>query len=317
LFIYYAFALLFGVELIEDTITRGGKYDSRVGLKLKDIVHNILSLNKAYIFTLNPLLIIISIVSFISIFFDRLKSLNPNIVAIIIFLVSFLLQSAFINDYPQRKLIMLLPFVILLVIDRIQVFSKKEKTMSNWVIFLVSLTVIGITTVQFYLFKVNETIQGLPWLTTIIGVFLLLYLIIIRKKKKIIPYIFFFVLLLPEVYYSVNHYLIKHPREYKETFESLSEYNGSNFIGGFSLGFRPYNMTIPSVNIYSYYDRMDIYWSRIERLSKNGKRDYSIGFKEDEAEFRKIGFKMSKVLMTGGQTVDSIPWILYEEIEIK
>ena len=228
-----------------------------------------------------------------------------------------MLQTIFINDYPWRKLIILLPFFLLLVASGSQMIWRKWVNLKKTTMF--SLGGLGIMFLMLLLYweQVFFSTHVFPLVTTVFGIFLMLFAGIKRTKSEIVPILLFVLLMLPEVYYSIQHYIINPTYYYKNMYKSLSEYDGHKFIGGSSMGFRVYNETVPLLSKYHYYGRMDEYWRDTEKLSRNGQKDYSIDYDFMEEEYKKIGFRPVKIIMPTEKSVWLHDIVLYEEIEIK
>ncbi len=312
LILYIGFAHLLGVDIIEDTLGRGSSYENRVGLGIKEIFSNIINLTRSNFFRFNPLFLFLSIFSIGTIIFNKYIKKNNTIVFSTVLFVCFLLQSVFINDYPQRKLIAILPLILLIITFGFQKFYielqplSKKKFLIYLFSFLFSLPLL-------YLERDFYHSEALPLITFFIGVIFFL-LMILKRENKIWAYLLFSLLLIPEFFYTIKHYIIQRPQHYKESQIQLSEYNNYNLLGGFSMGFQLYNDSDAYLNFYLYYGDRDTFWRKTEKLSKNGKKDYAVGYREQEGEFRKVGFKPLKVLMLAENTVYSKDWIIYEEI---
>jgi hypothetical protein len=95
----------------------------------------------------------------------------------------------------------------------------------------------------------------------------------------------------------------------------LGMYKNAQFLGGFSMGFRTYNEIEPDLNIYLYYNRMSSFWNKMDSLSINGKKDYSIGYRDQIEKFKEIGFSPLRVLMPANTTVAKKDIILFEELD--
>lgn len=100
-------------------------------------------------------------------------------------------------------------------------------------------------------------------------------------------------------------------------FKSLSEYDGQNFIGGSSMGFRIYNKTVPLLSKYLYFNSEEEFWEKTDSLSENGMKDYSIDYDYMEEEYKKIGFKPVRVVMPAEESVFIDDIVLYEEVILK
>lgn len=315
LFIYFLLNLSMDVDIISDVFDRGSKYEGRTGFNPKDLVVNFFKLVLANSFRFNPFFLLVSVMAMSGVLHFKWKRFNFTVLATILFVGSLILQSIFVNDYPWRKLIIFLPFLLLIVTCGIQEIWKDWQHLRSrilWSFFLISLLLLALL---LYWEQVFFDTHLFPLITTALGLILILFFIIKFKKSKTIPFFLFIILLLPEVYHTVQYYLINPTYNYKNMYKSLSEYDGHAFIGGSSMGFRVYNNTVPYLNKYMYYGRMDEFWRDTEKLSRNGRKDYSIDYDFKEEEYRKIGFRPVKILMPAEETVSTKNIVLYEEIE--
>jgi len=309
---YIGFAKLIGVNVIEDTFMRGSAYNNRVGLGIREIFDNILNLTRSNFFRFNPLLLYLTIFSIGTIIFNNNVKKNNTILFSTVFFVCFLLQSAFINDFPQRKLIAILPLILLITTFGFQKFYIELQPLNKkkYLIYLISFLFL---LPLFYLERDFYYSEALPLITFFIGV--IFFLLMIKKREnKIWAYLLFSLLLIPEFLYTTKHYIIQRPQHYKEALMQLSEYNNYNLLGGLSMGFQLYNDADAYLNMYLYYGDIDSFWRKTENLSKNDQKDYAVGYRDQEEKFRKIGFKPLKVLMLAEKTVYSKDLIIYEEI---
>lgn len=318
-FLYYTFIRFFGGNIIESWQYRASSYDGRTAFGLRDFGVNLLKLVLANYFRFNPLWLFLVMVSFVGIFFRRKQQNNHTILITLLFLLSFVMQSAFVNDYPWRKLIILLPFFILIGTYGIETFWREiPKVKKKWLFLIIVASSFPLLLLlywenDFY----GSALFLFPLVTTIFGLLIFTAAIFSKKIRRFSQYLLFFLLILPELVYSVEHYLVKRPNYYKETYQALSEYNGHFFIGGSSKGFRSYNNIKPLLSMYNYYGRENRFWKKTDSLSRNGLKDYSIGYDYYKEEYEKIGYKPLKVILPAEKTVSTKDIVLYEEVELK
>lgn len=315
--LYYALIRIVGGNLVEDIILATSTYGDRVAIGPMVILMNWIKLVAGNFFRFNPLFLVLTVLSVLVILVkDRGKS-KRSITITIIFVACFVLQCAFLNDFPQRKLLILLPFLILLTTYGLEIMwdkvSKMEISILSWFVFFSVIPLI----LLIYLERDYFESQYFSLITTLFGVVLLLTLFLTKNRKKAVSYLLFALLLFPEIALFTDHYLMQRTYHYKNTYKSLNTYNGENFIGGYSMGFRVNNNIIPHYNFYFYRNEMDNFWKKMDSLSNNGLHDYSIGYANEEENFRKIGFEPVLVLMPSDQTVYHLDWILYEEVRDK
>ena len=314
LFIYFLINLYLEVDIISDIFGRASKYEERTGFGFRELFVNFFKLVLANSFRFNPLWLITTVITICGIFLGKWKKLDLTVYATLLFLGSFVLQSGFINDYPWRKLIILLPFLLLLVIHGSQTLWERWGDHKKLVLFWFFGLSIVFFLVLLYWEQSFFSTHIFPLFTTALGIFLIVFTVVNKTKRKFVPIILFMLLMLPEIYYSTKHYLINRTYHYKDMYESLSEYDGHYFIGGSSMGFRVYNKTKPLLSKYLFYNGMDEYWEKTDSLARNGLKDYSIDYDYQAEEYKKIGFRPVKILMPAEETVWDTDIILYEEI---
>lgn len=303
--VLWAVFLLFDINIFESMLKRGDDYSERVGFSLNTLYTNFITIGKSNIFIFNPL---ISIFSFFSISLCIIKIIQKKylpieVLIVFVFLISFFTQTLFINDFPQRKLIIILPLLLLLIswyTDH--VFNKKIKI--NKVLIVNFLGALLILIILFVI--LNNLKRSIGSISLFLGI-ILLFFIIIKKKldiKKL--YIFFFLLISSELFFCIDNYIIGNTYYYKETLKKLSKYNNKEFIGGFSLGFRAYNNIKPIINPYFYYNDNNGYDRRIEKLSCKDESNstYMIDYDTNVDENKMRGFIVLDTLMEYNKTVN-------------
>ncbi|MDT0686579.1 ArnT family glycosyltransferase [Autumnicola psychrophila] len=317
LFIYFLINLSLDVDMLSDIFDRGSKYEGRTGFNPRGLVVNFFKLVLANSFRFNPLWLVVSVLAIAGVFLSKWKRFSFTVFATLLFVGSFMLQTIFVNDFPWRKLIILLPFLLLLVANGCEAIWDNRNNINKKRLISITASSLLVLMLLIYWEQVFFNSHLVPLVTTALGIILIFYAIVRKVNSKTVPVVLFVLLLLPEIYYTMQHYLINPTYHYKNMYKSLSKYDGYNFIGGSSMGFRVYNQTVPLLSKYLYYDRMDEYWNDTEKLSHNGQKDYSIDYDFLEEEYRKIGFKPVKLLMPAENSVSDKDIILYEEIEVK
>lgn len=317
LLLYYALIRILGGNLLKDVNLATSTFGGRFAIVPKDILLNWIKLVAGNFFRFNPLFLVLTVLSLSITIVKGWRELNRSVYVTMIFVAFFIIQSAFINDFPQRKLLILLPFLILLSFYGFELMWRKVSTMKNITSFW--LIILSVVPLVFLIYLERDYFRSHTFtvVTAIVGVCVLLTFFLTEIKKKTISYILYGLLLLPEILLLTDHYILQPTYNYKNTYKSLNTYNGKNFIGGYSMGFRVGNNIVPHYNLYFYSKKKDEFWKNMERLSCNGLQDYSIGYANDEENFRKIGFKPVEVLMPSEQTVYNKDWILYKEVRDK
>jgi hypothetical protein len=317
LFIYFLINLSLEVDVISDVLNRGSKYEDRAGFNFRDFVVNFFKIILANSFRFNPLWLVVLIIAISGVFLAKWKRMNYTVIVTLLFVGSFVLQTCFINDYPWRKLIILLPFLLLLTAYGVLTIGGKWQALKNR--FLFSYVAVGLLALMLMIYWEQPFFNNHHFSLgiAILGLIVITFSIIKRNCGKMVQLSLFLILLLPEMFYTVQHYGMNQTYHYKNMYKSLSEYDGHNFIGGSSIGFRVYNETVPLLSKYLYYGRMDKFWKKTDSLSNNGVKDFSIDYDYMEEEFEDIGFKKVKILMPKENSVWDHDLVLYEEVTLK
>lgn len=295
---------------------RGQHYSGRVAFGVKKIILNVLSVSNANIFLFNHFLLLVSIFSLIfSAFLFVKKSIDVKIIPVFFFVVAFLIQTIFINDFPQRKLIILLPLLLFLAVNLGTNEYRKIKKHAIAFKGAVVLSILG----GFALISINKYIgAALLSYHSLLFSFILLFPLgynLIKHRYTLTNWILVFLLVFGLEFVNTYEYSLKDGKKnYLEVSESLKIYNNSNFIGGWSMGFRSNNSTKVFLNKYLYYGQFDKYWQITDSIAKdNAAVDYSVGYAADSIEYGKINFAPIRTLMTAEQSVYKKDWVLYKE----
>lgn len=311
LVLYYAFSKAMGLDLLDDSMNRSSKYSNRLALSVKDIVKYIWFSIRANIFVLNPLFLLVSLVTLLNIRLSKIKMWSSLKYTTFVFLVAFFLQSLFINDFPERKLILFFPFLCILIafyIDE-QLKTKESKivTVSKKQVIFIG----GFVLLAGGVYYKYSHIEPISWVILFLGIGLLMLNKRLLKLQNQAFYLLMFCLtLLPELIHSLNYHIVNRTYAHKNLELSLKGYEDSHFIGGYSMGFRGYNTIQTSVNPYYYYDQDDLYIETVNHLRKNGRKDYSIDYRTNSDKMDKMGFRPSKSLK---RLEDGREWVIYEE----
>lgn len=313
--IYYFISRALGLDLLDNSMNRGSKYSNRLALNIKDIIKYFLFNFRSNIFVLNPLLLIITVFALFNIELKKIKDWPILKYISFMFLISFFMQSLFINDFPERKLIIYFPLVIILIAFYLD--EKNRKTSTNIYVLnkLHVFLIIGFMSVIGLVYYKYSNLDILAWIIAFVGiVFLITNQLYFNLKKIHVFNVMFLLIMVPEVINVLNYHVFNRTYDYREALKSLREFEDSEFIGGFSMGFRGYNSMQSSVNLYYYYEQRELQLSNIDQFRTNGKKDYSIDYRFNEGEMKKIGFVPLRSLL---YTVDDKEWVIYQEEIIK
>jgi len=329
LFVYASISLLtlvfvvfifnfYDINLFASIFNRGSHYENRVSFGHMFILKNIINIFDNNSFIVNPLFLVLFVFSFF--YLSSKIGGNKKLCIIYICITVFVFQTVFINDYPRRKLVMLLPLCTLIVfafLDHIY----KEKKFNN----LNLLLIIAVLYLSYYIFRTSiysdNGSKSMYYHTGFLLLTLAIATLFFFKEKNGISivkfnYIVAVFILLPELVYSTKYFIVDRSEEYKNAMKRLSVYDGKNFYGGFSSGFRAYNKINVYLNIYMYYGKEDIFYAKIDILSKNDiETNYLISYADNKEELRKINYFPIDTLLAKNQTVYTKDIILFRENE--
>ncbi|MGB0427863.1 MAG: hypothetical protein ACPGEC_02920, partial [Flavobacteriales bacterium] len=294
---YLFFKHFYNIDTLESTSLLSKGYSNRVGYNFKIFARNIFNITRANLFIINPLLLCSFLISLVYLGFNR-KKMDSKLIVCLLFFFAFILQTIAVNDFPGRKLIIIIPFVILVVafaIDNSSLLSYKTKP-TKLIKFSIVLALIVPVLSNYIYFRGYNLWDHVGLL--IFGVSALYLGFIFLKHQALSKNSILFLvacLFLPEIILSQNYLISEQRFNYKNTMESLSKYDGQNFYGGFSKGFRMYNEIKTSVNPYLYYGKKDQYYNKIDSLAKSNQPidyiiDYGLTDSENKQEiYEKIG----------------------------
>ncbi len=311
LVVYYGFNRWFGIDLLENSVSRSSKYSNRLALNVRDVLKYFLFSIRANIFVINPLLLLITGVTIYNLKIRQIKQWPVVKYISFIFLLSFFLQSLFINDFPVRKLILFFPFIIILIGFYLDELIKKSS--ANIITFslkqIVAITILAFVSAGVY-YKYSR-IDFIGWIILFIGfIVLTVNSRWLKLTKANMLKLVFVIVLIPELFNALDYHIINRTYSHKHAEQSLERFKGSSFLGGYSMGFRGYNEIESYVTPYYYYDQEALYISTIKKIKKNNKIDYSIDYKENEEVLKQAGFEPFETLM---HTQDQRVWVIYKE----
>jgi 4-amino-4-deoxy-L-arabinose transferase-like glycosyltransferase len=295
--VYYLFCMLMGDNLLETASRSGQQYGNRVGFTLQSLYWNFMNIFRANIFRFNALLLFLSIVSIPVIIRKQRRSMFQIPMIPFIFYTCFIIQCFFINDYPQRKLIFLLPFVILLII---QFF---ELTMDDSSRLVRNSILLGISFIVFFLLNKHGKGMG-QFLFSITGMLCVIVFMLIKKYRKFSLCAIISLLLIIECYSTYKYTLKSMTKYYKEAFQSLDKYKNKKIIGGFAYGFTLYNTNTAYYNLYRYnkinnnYHNDPDLQAKVQKLAKESSDiDYTISYETDSVDFKYGNFERVEIII--------------------
>lgn len=315
--IYLSFSFFMGENILTAALTKGEVFAPRVALLSYSNLYNILNIAKANIFRFNPLLFLLFVTSLICLDYKNFNKWSNGLILVSLILVSLFLQTVFINDYPERKLIILLPLVTIIIAKVMNDFLALKKLWFSTFLKRKQIIPIFIFLWAFLIgfhWSVNSKGVSFEYLLSTSLMLVFLFVGLITRKSKIIVLIGLLFLGIPELLHSSKHFLRDRSYHYKNAMIALQEFDNEKFIGGFSMGFRLYNNIHSSINIYlHYYENNEEYWNLLDNTAKsNNIIDYSIGYAKDESKFKSIGFEPLYTLMKAKNTVYKNDIVVYQ-----
>ena len=184
----------------------------------------------------------------------------------------FLLQSCFLNDYYQRKLIFMFPLLLMIImtvyLNREIVLAKIYSRFGYWVdAFLVA-------SFSLILIWVHKTDGGVISYSTLLFSFLLIVLFL--KKMWIKPRLLLLCLALTlfssNVFQGYRHIYSDPSYKYRDAMKRLEEIVGGHYTIGWSHAMRMYNTSIPLMNMYTYS-----YWAKSEKEEHKRRLLHTVG----------------------------------------
>ena len=299
-------------------------YTHRLSLTLSGMVRNAALLAQGNIFRLSPALGLVFILGSGALFLRRLPQWSLSTVVAVSFLALLLAQCFFINDYPARKLVILLPLVLLTIgAGYTHAASWKpvhKKNLRAMVLLLAALAVIAWQVMaQWRSAQVGSTMV-LPTLLPGIVVALVASLIVIYVVKDPARWWWsrwlVLLLVLPGSISSLRYMVMDPSHRYRDTLRSLRDYGSAHFIGGASLGFRTYNQIEPRLDPYLLPGGYNAHWPMLDGMAQqDSTTNYSIGYVADAAAYRSIGFKVDRVLvMDPYETWPERQFVVFKEV---
>lgn len=264
---------------------------------LKSFLVNIAFIPMTNIFRFNIALLFAFLVS-LPAFVHKLVNKRTNFDILVFNLLLFVLvQSVIVNDYPLRKLVIMLPMVLLVIAitlnyyRNIDIYKHRYFRLYWFACFILTLAIWAV-----YLFShINGEhygeIRNAMYLNLIVFIIMtaLMTVTFVRGKTLSRPVIIIcgMIMLLPNLYLD-NRYIFSNPTfYYRDAMIGMSaEINNSITVGGCSHAFRLYNSSIPVLDGYislnntqkrEYFDR------NFDYLLENSIARYSIAYVNDSA----------------------------------
>lgn len=270
--VFYEFTLriFFGKSFIDQLALYAG-FVERVNLPgateaagpglIKKSLTNIFGIFSTNIFRFNPILLMTWLAALPIVVMNVYKKRSSKEVFLLLVLFFFFIQLVFINDYYYRKLVFLLPLVLLTIAVAVKSFPRVIENARALLVYRVYLFVIAVFAVVVFLINCVPRWIGSDVITDqkyVILSFLVLQLVFLAKARNKIASLpvlatMLILLLAPSIYFSGRYIFISPTYTYKNTMRSISNYaDGKLMVGGMSTGFRLYNGYKPVIDGYGF-----------------------------------------------------------------
>jgi hypothetical protein len=278
-----------------------------LGLSLVDRIETY-SLNLIFLFLTNMfrynIIILFAFIFALPVFIKKIIDERNNFDIMILNLTAFLLlQSIIINDFPLRKLIILLPLVIIIITSSSLYFYRFYTQLhgsDNGTRFVnktwLAAGAISLAVTALYLSPLCGDSASMlrNFMLLNLGIFLFInaYLFPHHYNKQRLTAVgigFCLALsLIPNLYMDSQYVFGNCTYYFRDAMQSMSEkIDGRIVVGGCSYGFRLYNESIPILDVYmTKYspdpDSKSLYDNNFERLFDEGIGSYSIAYTDGD-----------------------------------
>lgn len=304
---YFLVPLLFSINEYDFMFRRGTEYTQRVGITVLDIVKNIMTIPMGGIFRFHPAMLLLLTTALLLIPMKDPRKWSRTAAGVYLFTVAFLLQCAFLNDFPLRKITFIWPFVLLLGAILREHWSEGPSAwgLGSWLfrnrirIFSAMVLCVAIQAVFYYRLSTSET--PLVLRSSLTGFFSLIAVVLLALalfynwlSTRIWWALLVAVLLLPGAVNTYLHVIRYRTYLHRDFMIGLNSFGDARFVGGWSMGFRLYNTIDAVVNPYQYRGARISYnaaWDVVRDVARADPRvNYSIGIEQDRPYFLSRGF---------------------------
>lgn len=266
------------------------------------LISNFMIIFLTNIFRYNPVLLFLFLLS-LPVFLWRVLSYRNNTEIFLLNLLIFLgAQSVVINDYPMRKLIILLPLVIIIIgvagkyiIEYLHHLGSKPRGTVHFRSYVVFVLAISVVVAVVYMMPsisdVASLTSGLGLVNLLVLLFVGLVTLGILCHSLHIPR--YLIMMLIVVTFASNIYMdcvyvfMNRTYYFQDAMKAMgSRTNGQVIVGGCGYGFRLYNTSKPVLDAYIYkygvsQEQKDKYDDDFEDLISEGIGAYSIAYLVD------------------------------------
>lgn len=289
------------LEIYQHLVPFGNRLSADIG-GVDRLVSHLANLSLVFltnIFRFNPALLFMFLLS-IPVFFWRVRSARDNTEILILNLIGFLiLQSIVINDYPMRKLVILLPLVIAVIVVAARHFPNyraslqdNDRGWNNYVFFagLSFAAALGIAVVYVMNYLSDHLVSagGVAWFNLavlfVVGLAVFTFLLGKRKIPDVLAVGMILVFLVPNIYMDFRYVYGNRTYYFRDAMIAMGErIDGKVTVGGCSYGFRLYNTSIPVLDSYIYkygvnLEAKDQFEKDFDRSFVQGIGSYSVAY---------------------------------------
>lgn len=320
-------ALLFGITAllgfkdIEAFQTANEAYRSRVSVSLGAWLQNVQHVPYANFLRLNPALLLGSLMAAAALLTLRGVRWSASAIVVVSFSAALLAQTIFINDYPKRKLLMLLPLALLTIAlawDRLRLVAVPENR-RRMLMFLGGMFALATAWQTWAHVKtsVNEAsvVMRALWPgIVILGIVLVIAVTTTVARRPLTRWLLI-LLALPGAVNTADLMIVNRTYAYRHMLEDLQAYGDAGFIGAASMGFRPYNQLRVSLNPYMVPGAYAESWPILSRMAAaDSSTNYCIGYLDQAADLAAIGFRPVRVfVLNADETWRERQFIVYKE----
>jgi hypothetical protein len=307
-----------GLDEVSAFTDRTAIFSYRIGNTSSAILNNLINICWSNLFVFNAALLVFFLTALIFIWAASIINWTIELICAWSFTIALLAQTFFVNDYPQRKLVIFLPLALLMIAgavanmkSRMRISSKASGLALRAALLITFIGGTYLITRVFYQ-DYRHILLTVSFICSYIVCIIFIGLLFFEPKYVLVASCI--VAFVPEFINITNHFVTHRTIYYKEALIRLRKYEGSEFIGGFSMGFRPYNKIKMRLNFYAYYSDPELFWIKTKELSKaNPEKTFSIGYKSQEEDYKKIGFYPVEVLIKADEAVDHGDIMVFEE----
>ena len=258
---------------------------------------NIFKFFNTNIFKYNQLLLFLTMFIAPLFIYITIKLKNKIDILFLSFLSLFIAQNIFINDYYDRKLIMLYPFVLYMIastyINKNLILSKISTIKFKWV----SIYLILLFLISSFFNSLPRSHSDVHILNYIISLYLLVYLILYLKqiKNKYLNILLIISIFSTNIIMDIKYIFLNPTYHYKNCMIQISKEINNSYTIGSSHAFRLYNSSKPLMSnyVYMYFTPKDEYEKDKNQLIRENNKIYELKLVDTNISNKKNTYKFS------------------------